>query len=206
MTITKPNPITKNEEFETEYKDDQFSLGCGVAVLITTSRFNVAGIIQDIQPHAVSILVKHAVPPESEVSIEFGAVSREGKVVSCRPKGRTYELCVVVPNRNDDERRADQRFPVTQEVQVGMRNLESPLSATVVDLSTHGIGLETSTALDCDEIITVESDSNVAFGVVRYCRRLSDDRFQAGVDVFHVMPKDADECVARALPVHTVLG
>jgi PilZ domain len=193
MTITTPCAIARNEDQEKESQDGQSSLGCGVAVLITTSRLNEAGIVQDIHPHALSILVRQAVPAGTEVSIEFGAVSSDGKVVACRPKGSRYELCIVIPDGNDQERRAAERFPVTEDVQIGIRNLESPLKATVVDVSAHGVGLETSTALNLGEIITVEDASCLAFGVVRYSRRLTEDRFHSGVEIFHILSKNAEE-------------
>ena len=193
ITMTAPGPTSLHEECEDGSQETQPSLGRGVAVLIATPHYSVPGIVHEIRPHGLSILVRHAVPAGSEVIIEFGAVTREGAVVSCNLKGRRYELSVVIANENECERRAAERFPVTQEVQIGMRDLESPLRAMVVDLSTHGMGLETSKSLQRGEVITIESADDEAFGVVRYCRQVTNDRFQSGVEVFHIMPKNADE-------------
>ena len=50
--------------------------------------------------------------------------------------------------------------------------------------------MEISVPLEVGEIATVESCSDEAFGVVRYCREVAANRFQAGVEIFHVMPKE----------------
>ena len=158
--------------------------------MITTPRSRVAGIIHDIQPHALSILVKQPLA-EGSVSVEFGAVARYAEIVSCRPKAGKYELSVVLANIRKRDLRGTERYPLTQEVQVQAASLDSPLSATVVDLSMQGVGLELIAPLRPGEVITIESDSSVGFGIVRHCTPLVDGRFQVGVEVFHIMPKDA---------------
>ena len=158
--------------------------------MITTTRFRVAGIVQDIQPHALSILVTQPLP-EGSASIEFGAISRYGEIVSSERKAGKYEVHVITPSRNERDLRSDERYPLTQDVRVHAASLESPLVATAVDVSMHGVGLEMLQPLGRGEIITVESDSSVAFGIVRHCSSCADGRFQAGVEVFHIMPKES---------------
>ena len=179
--------LTETPEANHEAKN---SLGRGIAVLITTSRARVAGIIQNIQPHGLSILVKQPLA-EGSISVEFGAVARYAEIVSCQPKAGKYELSVVLANINKRDLRGTERYPLTQEVQVQAVSLYSPLAATVVDLSMQGVGLEMATPLRPGEIITLEGDSSVGFGIVRHCTPLVDGRFQVGVEIFHVMPKDA---------------
>jgi len=173
-----------------ENRDARNSLGRGITVLITTSRARVAGIIHAIQPHALSILVKQPLA-EGSVSVEFGAVARYAEIVSCQPKAGKYELSVVLANIRKRDLRGTERYPLTQEVQVQAASLDSPLSATVVDLSMQGVGLELIAPLRPGEVITIESDSGVGFGIVRHCTPLVDGRFQVGAEVFHTMPKDA---------------
>lgn len=182
-----PDALTGNPEENREAKN---SLGRGIAVLITTSRSRVAGIIHDIQPHGLSILVKQPLATGS-ISVEFGAVARYAEIVSCRPKAGKYELSVVLANINKRDLRGTERYPLTQEVQIHAISLDSPLAATVVDLSMQGVGLELVAPLDPGEIITMEGDSSLGFGIVRHCTPLVDGRFQVGVEIFHVMPKDA---------------
>ncbi len=166
------------------------SLGRGLGVLITTSRSRVAGIIHDIQPRGLSILVRQPLAKGS-ISVEFGAVARYAEIVSCQPKTGKYELFVVLANINKRDLRGTERYPLTQEVQIQRASRDTPLAATVVDLSMQGVGLEMTAPLEPDEIITVENDSSVGFGIVRHCTPLVDGRFQVGVEIFHIMPKDA---------------
>jgi len=182
-----PDAPTGSPEENHEAKN---SLGRGIAVLITTSRARVAGIIHDIQPHGLSIHVKQPLA-EGSVSVEFGAVARYAEIVSCQPKAGKYELTVVLANINKRDLRGTERYPLTQEVQVQAASLDSPLAATVVDLSMDGVGLELVAPLESGEIITMEGDSSVGFGIVRHCTPLVDGRFQVGAEIFHVMPKDA---------------
>jgi len=166
------------------------SLGFGIPVVMKSSSLNLVGIIEEIRPHAVSILVRQALAEGTAVSIEFGAVSLESAIVTCQPCGSKYEVCAVMLDRGECDRRTAERFPVTQEVRIWRAISDSPLDAVVVDLSTHGLGLELSSSLENGETVMIESASNTAFGVARHCASLGDGRFHAGVEVFHVMPKE----------------
>ena len=182
MPVTRP--------IEERFEDVQPSLGQGVAVLMTTSRSNVAGVIRDMQPHALTILVQQPLPERTAVMIEFGAVCSKGEIIACRAKGNRYEVTVVNAQRNEPDLRRAERFPMTEEVRIRPAHSESDVDATIVDLSEHGIGLELSTPLEIGDVVTLERTSNVAFGVVRHCSLRQDGRFRAGVEVFHMMPKD----------------
>jgi hypothetical protein len=182
--------MTVTAEREQENQDAQPSLSQGVAVLLTTSRSNVAGVIRDMQPHALTILVQQPLPERTAVMIEFGAVCSKGEIIACRPKGRRYEVTVVNALRSEPDLRRAERFPMTEEVRIRPAHSESEVEAMIVDLSEHGIGLELSTPIEIGEIVTLERASNVAFGVVRHCSLRHDGRFRAGVEVFHMMPTE----------------
>lgn len=188
ICLTASSPASSVERPE-EVHDAKHSLGRGVAVLITTSRFTVAGIVQDIQPHALSVLVKQPLP-EGSASIEFGAISRYAEIVSCQRKAGKYEIRVVTPTSDTSDQRSAERYPLTQDVRIHAASLPLALVATVVDVSMHGVRLEMLEPLARGEIITVESDSSVAFGIVRHCGSIADGRCQAGVEIFHIMPKE----------------
>jgi hypothetical protein len=166
----------------------QPSLGRGLAVLMTASHGNISGVIQDIQPHAIRILLKQALREGTKVAIEFGAVCEQGEIISCRPRAGKYEICVTMPGRNGSELRTEERFPMSQAVRVGVDSSPVELGAVIVDLSVRGIGLEVPAQLEVGGLVTVETDSNLAFGIVRHCKRLVDDRYRAGIEVFHVTP------------------
>ncbi|HYL38188.1 MAG TPA: hypothetical protein VEV17_19885 [Bryobacteraceae bacterium] len=167
-------------------------MGRGVCVRIETSGTSLVGVIQDVQPSALSILVKQPLAERSAVSVDFGAASCEGEIVSCRRKEKEYEACIAISNREECDPRTANRFPVTQEVWICAGSLADRRDAVIADLSTRGIGLEMTDPLETGETVTVEGDFNVAFATVRYCRRLPDGRFHAGLDVFHIMPKEVE--------------
>jgi hypothetical protein len=158
------------------------------------------GVIHDVQPHELSILVKQPLAEGSAVSIEFGAVTCDAEVVSCCANGGRYEAGIVMANRKEFDLRAAERFPVTQAVRISAGSLDSEMDAEVVDLSTHGVGLELPAPLEPQESVTLETALDLAFGTVRYCRRLPDGRFHAGVQVFHIMPKEIETCERRSEP------
>ncbi len=177
-----------NEESSQQNQPPSYSVAKGISVLITTPLFKVAGIVQDIQPHGLSILVKQPLA-EGRAAIEFGAMSVYGEIVSCRPMAGKYEVSVVTREGHEPDLRSADRYPLSQEVWIHADSLPEPLAATVVNVSMYGVGLETSAPLRRGEIVTLETGSSVAFGIVRHCEPLTDGHFQAGLEVFHTMPK-----------------
>jgi hypothetical protein len=167
--------------------------GRGTDVLIRASGVHTVGIVEQIRAHALLVVVMRRLAEGAAVSVEFGAQSRDGEVASCRRTGGGYEVCILFPNRNPAGQRAGERFPVVQEVAVSADNLESPQSAALVDLSENGIGLLTRAALSPQQIVTVQGASSVAFGMVRYTKKLPDGRVHAGIEIFHVMPQELEE-------------
>ncbi len=152
--------------------------------------FSEAGFIQTIRAHAVSILVKRPLPKGSHVSVEFGAVTRAGQIASCRPKGGKYEVWFVIPSSGGQDLRAGERFPVSEQVHLYAAGYKSGLDALVVDVSLHGMAIETSEPLEKSEVITVESVSEIVFGVVHYSNKLDGGRYRVGIEVFHVEDKE----------------
>ncbi len=194
---TAPHTDAKRMDHQPLGSNSCTSLGRGVDVLIKTLNCNLVGVIQDVGPDALSIAMMQPLAEGSAISIEFGAEIRAGEIISCRRKGTRYEACVVIPNKNAADRRCAQRFPITQEVQVQADSLEAQMDAVIVDLSAGGMALDIAAQLRIGEIVTVESAASLAFGIVRHCATLRGGRFRAGVETFHIMPKDEE---ARHLP------
>jgi len=168
-------------------------LGRGVAVWLGTPRFSVVGVIDDIRPHALSILVKRRLAEGSVVTVEFGAVSREGEVASCVFNGHLFEASIVFPNRGTLDARTAERFPVTTDILLGADSLESQRKAVVRDLSVCGVGLEIEVPLKIGETIVLETPADIAVGVVRHCTPSESGGFHAGAEIFHLMPKETAE-------------
>jgi hypothetical protein len=167
------------------------SLGRGIGVLIKTSDLKLVGVIQEIKTHGLSIAIKQPLKVGSSVSVEFGSECRNGEIISCRRTGSTYETCVVMEKAAD--RRLDERFPVTLEVRIVADSVGSKTNALVVDLSRQGMGLEIPTPLKLQETVAIETATNQAFGIVRNCQELPGGNYHAGVEIFHVIPKERVE-------------
>ena len=192
QTLQSPPTTLAGLNQQTGAKEIQTSLGRGVAVVITHRRSSarLIGTIHDVHADSLSILVKHPLPEGTAVRVEFGAITCSGEVSSCRPSRGLYELSVVIPNEYWSDSRNEQRFPITEEVLIGSAQSDMPLPAVVANVSVHGLCLELARPLREGEIIRVEAAATEAFGVVRYVRPAGADRFQAGVEVFDVMPND----------------
>ena len=155
-----------------------------------TPHFSVPGIVEKVGAQTLTVRVKRSLPEHVAVSIEFGAETRKGQIVRCQPADDWYEVSVSIADRNECDLRSAERFPLTRDVRIQASGRNEAASGIVVDVSIGGMGLEVRAPLKRGEILSVESDSDIAFGVIRYCRRLRDDLYRAGFEVFHVMPKD----------------
>jgi hypothetical protein len=177
---------------ELRNQDTHCSLARGLAIWMTTSSSKLMGVIQDCMPNAISVLVSQPLAEGSRIAIESGSLVLEGEVTCCGPNGDRYEACIVVSVCNGIEQRSAQRFPLNYEARIYRTNSESEIEGSIVDLSATGVGLEVTTSLDVGEILTFESESEVAFAIVRYCRRAPEGQFHAGLELFHSMPKEPE--------------
>jgi len=60
----------------------------------------------------------------------------------------------------------------------------------IVDISGDGVGLELPVGLPFEATIAIESESNIALGLVRYHREISPERFRVGAQLHHIIGKD----------------
>jgi hypothetical protein len=68
----------------------------------------------------------------------------------------------------------------------------APFAATITDISGDGIGLDTTVKLPHDATVVIESQSNLAVGVVKYCREIAPHQFHLGVRLHHITTKRSD--------------
>lgn len=176
--------------------------GRGIEVLIRAAGAHVVGIIEEIRAHALLVIMMRALECGGIASVEFGSESRTGEVTSCRPAGRGFEVCIVFRDAKANNRRLGERFPIVQEGTISADDFESPQSGALVDLSERGMGLITCARLEPKHMVTVQGACMLAFGVVRYTRKLPDGRIHAGIEIFHVMPVQAEERQSHRSVIH----
>lgn len=162
----------------------------GVLVTPFSSSRSIAAEILDFAPGEVKLLSDDSVPVGFSVSVSFKNVKFDGEVMSCRSSENQFQLNVRIEDADDYGLRRSPRFTVTIPAQVFTHEAADPLPATIFDISGHGIGLELAVVLTVGETVAIESEINVAFGVVAYSRKDDEGSFRCGVALHHVLQKE----------------
>lgn len=162
-----------------------------------SSSISIAGEIQDFTPGEVSVLLDRFVPVGTLVGVKFKNATFDGEILYCQPKEGQYQANVRFTDSAASGLRSTPRFSVKLPAQVFARNSSDPMAATIIDISGAGLGLELPFPLSVGEPVAVESEVNVAFGVVRHCREHVKNIFRAGVQLHHVIQKTDDTIGSR---------
>jgi len=157
--------------------------GLNLAVSVTSPTWEVgmAAVIKEFTPSEAIIVLDGMISPGTVVNVVIDAFGFDGEVLYCERRGDQYEAHVY---RNDPDKtgsRRTRRFPVQIPGRVFAPGMAAPLPVTIVDISGEGLGIELATHLPTAKTVAVESESNVAFGIVRFSRRLSEGRVRVGV-------------------------
>jgi hypothetical protein len=162
-----------------------------LAIRVTpfSGSISVVGIIQDFTPGEVSILLEKCVPVGSPVTVMFKDARFEGEVLYCEPKEGQFQTNVRFRDSGESGLRRTPRFTVRLAAEVFPQNAADSLRATITDISGNGLGLDVPLPVTVGGPIIVESERNIAFGVVRYCGERSGSIFHAGVELHHVIEK-----------------
>jgi hypothetical protein len=176
---TASNPLARGLHLEARLKAPTWEVG-------------LPGILQDFTPGEVILLLDDRVTEHTPVTVQLHTYSFEGEVLYCRPRGSGYEAHVSIDDADFMGLRRAPRFPVSLAARVFVSISDTPVDARIFDISGAGLGIEGPLALPVQASIAVESDENIAFGVVRHCRELSAGRFRAGVELHHIIKKDPD--------------
>jgi hypothetical protein len=175
--------------------------GMHLAVSLTPflSEVSIAGVIQDFTPGEVSVLLEEFVPVGHSVAVKFRNATFEGEVLYSLPKEGRYQTNIRIMDSAETGLRSTPRFSVRLPARVFAGSLSDPMSGTIIDISGAGLGLELPSPLSVGEPVAVESEMNIAFGVVRHCRRHSEQVFRAGVQLHHVIQKGDDTIASRRI-------
>jgi len=154
-----------------------------------SSSIAIPGEIQDFTPGEVSVLLEQFVPVGSSVALKFKNATFDGEVLYCQPKEGQYQTNIRFTDSAESGLRTTPRFSVKLPAQVFARNSSAPMPATIIDISGAGLGLELPFPLSVGDPVAVESEVNIAFGVVRHCREHVKNIFRAGIQLHHVIQK-----------------
>jgi len=166
---------------------------------ITNSSWGVgmAGVLVDFTPGEVKLVLEGLVSMGTLVEVHVGGCLFSGEVLFCERREEGFETHVSINDFDESGLRRTPRFPVSLPATVFASDLDSPAPATIVDISGDGLGIEVPAHLTVNTTIAVESESNVALGIVRYSREISPLRFRIGVQLHHIVNKEPAPAVHK---------
>ena len=89
------------------------------------------------------------------------------------------------------DRRTEPRYPTETEGEIEDLSSISPAHpAQLIDVSRSGMCLQTDFDLQRGVRVKVVFGDSMAFGEIRWCRKLDEHRFVAGVAVEHIVRRD----------------
>jgi hypothetical protein len=154
-----------------------------------SSRISIPGEIQDFTPGEVSVLLDGPVAVGHSVAVKFNRATFDGEVLYCRPAAGQYRTNVRFRDSDENGLRRTPRFSVRLAAEVFAGSFSEAVPTTIIDISGDGFGLELPFRLSVGEPVAVESEMNIAFGIVRHCREHLEHVFRAGVQLHHVIQK-----------------
>lgn len=164
--------------------------GLNIVVSLRSSSLRLTGVLHDLIPGELLITVDHPLPEGSAVTIELQSAQLQGEVVYCCAKNDRYEANILISDSDTAGLRHAPRFTVDLPARIFPADEAESVDGRLVDISAMGIGIEVPLPLRAGEVLAVETDANVTFGVVRYCRPLPEGAFRVGAETYHVMPKE----------------
>lgn len=194
-------PIPEKAEGQNPAKDrtkdapeNRPGLGLRLEARVTAHTWEVglSAVIQDFTPGEVILLLDDPLVAGTHVAIEVNLCSFDGVILFCNPSGSQWETHVSFDDVDSTGLRRTPRFPVRIPARIFASSSELPLEVTIVDISGEGLGIELAEALPMQANIAVQSEENIALGVVRHCRELRSGHFRAGVQLHHIIRKDPD--------------
>jgi hypothetical protein len=161
-------------------------------VTAPTWEIGLSGMVQDFTPGEVILLLDDHISEGTPVTIQLNKSSFDGEVLYCSPSGSRFEAHVSFNDVDETGMRRTPRFPVSIPTRIFSATHETPLEGKIVDISGEGLGIELSEPLPKQTNIAVQSEENIAFGVVRHSRELRSGLFRVGVQLHHIVKKDPD--------------
>lgn len=176
-------------------------MGLSVEVVDFLSGYKIAGILENFTPGETTILVEESIPEFRTVTVQFQSFVFEGETLFCGARGREFELHITIDDAEKSGLRKSPRFPLRMQGEIFLKQAP-PAPVTIVDISAGGMGLELPIAVQAGQPIAISTGRVFVFGVVAHCRRGPDGGFRAGVEMKHVLERNAEagKTEERSLP------
>lgn len=161
-------------------------------VTAPTWEIGLSAILQDFTPGEVILLLDDKIASGTQVAVQLNSCCFAGEILFCEPSGSRWEAHVSVDDVDAMGLRRTPRFPVTIPARAFSSATAVPLEGRIIDVSGEGLGIELPVALPMQCTIAVQSGETTALGVVRHSREISSGLFRTGVQLHHILRKDAE--------------
>jgi hypothetical protein len=195
-----------NLELQEGSQESRCQRGLNIVVSLQSSSLRLMGVLHDLIPGELLITLDHPLSEGLAVTIELQSAQLQGEVVYCAAKGDRYEANIQIADCDSTGLRHAPRFTVDLPARIFPADETESVDGRLVDISAMGIGLEVPLPLRAGEVVAVETDANVTFGVVRYSRQLPEGTFRVGAETYHVMPKERKKPPARKRWLNVLLS
>lgn len=152
----------------------------------------VRGVIEDYVLGEAKVITDDAIAEGTTLRVEVTPFAFDGEVLACYPRGDRFEVHVTIRDAGPPGLRKTPRFPVKIPCRVFSSCLDAPQEAIIVDISGEGLGLQTSVKLENEVTLAIESQSNIALGLVKHTRQLAPAMYRTGVMLHHIIPRYVD--------------
>src|SRR5579883_344115 len=108
----------------------------------------------------------------------------------------SYDTHVVILDVDETGIRRDPRYIVHIPGKLHPPDGGNAVEANILDISRDGLGFESVLQLNVGETVVIESQSNLAFGIVRHCRQVRGNTaitYHAGLQVYDVLSKTENQ-------------
>jgi hypothetical protein len=181
-------PVAVEEARQSLLTSKDALLRIDVRIVDVLSNYAVPGVLVGFTPGEVAILTDEPMSSERTVAVHLSSFSFEGQTLYCGANVGKYELHVSIDDIGGAGLRKAPRFPVTIPAEL-MRADGDPIAVTIRDISRDGMGIESPVALDQGHPVAVASGPAFIFALVRYCKRMPDGTFRAGVEMHHLFER-----------------
>ena len=167
----------------------------------------MSGVLRDFTPGEATLYLEGFVSTGTLVIVEVGAFAFDGEVLFCERRASQYEVHVSIHDFDEAGLRRTPRFPVRLSGRLFIPGQSTPIIANIVDISGDGLGVEVSTVVQPQSLVAVESDSNIALGVVRFSKEITPGNVRLGIQLQHIVQRQSGSAsVPAARPGISLFG
>jgi hypothetical protein len=143
-----------------------------VSVTNASWGIGMSGVFVDFTPGEVKLVLEGIVSIGTLIDVHISECEFPGEVLYCQRREEGFETHVSINDSDESGLRRTPRFPVRISATVSSGNWASPTPLSSSTFRARAWGLKPSVQLPTTGTVAVESESNLALGVIRHCREV----------------------------------